>query len=149
MEGQLSSRIFWRQANSNFFDMCILEWCKLFLKREKHSWHHVVSDVGAFEQMLLFDVKLTPEEFKSYLTEVSKLRDKMVAHLDSLNEFHAPKFDTMLKSAFFLHSWLVEKEPEFNSFTGLIVDPVGLQNSYDDCLRAATAIYGSSIRSEP
>jgi hypothetical protein len=33
---------FWRQANGNFLDICVLEWCKLFGdKKGKHHWSRV------------------------------------------------------------------------------------------------------------
>jgi hypothetical protein len=52
---------FWRQVNGNFFDMAVLDWCKLFgdqkqtpLKRVgEHHWRRVVSDPEMFEARLL------------------------------------------------------------------------------------------------
>jgi hypothetical protein len=45
---------FWRQANSNFIDMCVLDWCKLFAdKQAVHHWRKIVSDPAKFEADLL------------------------------------------------------------------------------------------------
>src|SRR5712672_2360417 len=41
---------FWRQASSNFFDMCILEWCKMFSDRNAvHHWRKTVFNPVQFE----------------------------------------------------------------------------------------------------
>ncbi len=37
---------FWRAANNNFIDMCVLEWCKLFADMQgKHHWSKIVTSI--------------------------------------------------------------------------------------------------------
>ena len=42
---------FWLQAHSNFFDISVLDWCKLFADRKngKHHWRRVVENPDRFE----------------------------------------------------------------------------------------------------
>ena len=39
---------FWRQANANFLDVSVLEWCKLFGEpKGEHGWRLIVTDPAA------------------------------------------------------------------------------------------------------
>jgi len=54
------SHSFWRQANSNFIDICVLEWCKLFADRKgEHCWSLIATDPTAFELALLAHLGMT------------------------------------------------------------------------------------------
>ncbi|HKI44605.1 MAG TPA: hypothetical protein VKA08_04635, partial [Balneolales bacterium] len=36
---------FWITVNGNFYDICVLEWCKLFAdKNDKHCWLKLIED---------------------------------------------------------------------------------------------------------
>ncbi|MFL9998747.1 hypothetical protein PQR34_45335, partial [Paraburkholderia sediminicola] len=51
---------FWINANGNFLDICVLEWCKLFAdKKAKQGWRRVVSDPITFYAGLLESLGLT------------------------------------------------------------------------------------------
>ena len=59
---------FWVNANGNFLDICVLEWCKLFVdKRGKHHWRKVITDQASFYDGLLQAVNLTEAEFEAYI----------------------------------------------------------------------------------
>ena len=56
---------FWRQANANFLDMCVLEWCKLFGDpKGEHYWGRIVSDAAVFEMALLGHLQMQQEVFQ-------------------------------------------------------------------------------------
>jgi hypothetical protein len=76
---------FWRQANANFFDMCVLEWCKLLSDRKgEHHWSQVVSNPAAFEPAMLRHVGLDAAAFRAEKEAMRHYRDKFIAHLDDL-----------------------------------------------------------------
>ena len=64
---------FWRQVNSNFFDVAVLDWCKLFGDQKetprtrigKHHWRKVVSDPEEFEVRLLTQLATDAASFAS------------------------------------------------------------------------------------
>lgn len=61
---QTANANFWRLANSDFIDVCVLEWCKLFAdERGKHHWKAVVTNPVEFKAGLLDRVKLDDASF--------------------------------------------------------------------------------------
>ncbi len=108
---------FWVNANGNFIDICVLEWCKLFSdKRGLQSWRKVVTDQTAFFAELLHAVGQTEGEFDSYVEEMKTYRDKFVAHLDSEEVMNIPKLRIARKSVSFLYGYLLANEEEDNCF---------------------------------
>lgn len=82
---------FWRQANSNFIDMCVLDWCKIFADRKAvHHWRKIVFDPVKFEGDLLARLTLTADEFQQFLDKIRFYRDKFIAHLDEHNTMDIP-----------------------------------------------------------
>ena len=75
---------FWRQANGNFLDLCVLEWCKLFGERKgEHGWQQIVADPTAFETGLLAHLGMSATTFNAHIETMRRYRDKFFAHLDS------------------------------------------------------------------
>lgn len=75
---------FWRTANSNFIDMCVLEWCKLFAdKNGKHFWGNIVSNSAAFKTALLAHLGIDDAAFGKEIEAMLRYRDKFLGHLDS------------------------------------------------------------------
>jgi hypothetical protein len=108
---------FWVNANGNFIDICVLEWCKLFgEKRGQHYWRKVVTDQTAFFAELLRAVGQTEAEFDAYIEEMRTYRDKFVAHLDSAEVMNIPTLRTARKSVSFLYGYLLANEEEDNCF---------------------------------
>ena len=102
---------FYMNANSNFLDVCVLEWCKLFGdKGGQHYWRKVVSDHEAFFVELLQKLKITETEFEEYVKGMRIYRDKFVAHLDTEEIMYPPKLRTARKSVSFLYKYLLENE---------------------------------------
>ena len=90
---------FWITANSNFLDVCVLEWCKLLAdKDEQHHWKRIVTNPIGFKISLLDDLKLDEAEFKEYINVMRAYRDRFVAHLDSENIMKIPKLDVAKKA---------------------------------------------------
>jgi hypothetical protein len=102
---------FFVNANGNFLDVCVLEWCKLFGdKRGKHYWRFVITDQDVFFAGLLQSLKLTEAEFESYILSMRTYRDKFVAHLDMEDVMYPPKLRTARKSVSFLYEYLLAHE---------------------------------------
>lgn len=99
---------FWVNANGNFLDICVLEWCKLFGEsRGQHNWRKVVTDQTKFSAALLHAVGRTEAEFEVYIVEMRTYRDKFVAHLDSEKIMNIPKLRMARKSVSFFYGYLL------------------------------------------
>ena len=108
---------FWVNANSNFIDVCVLEWCKLFgEKRGQQNWRKVVTDQKMFLSRLLHEVDQTGVDFESYVDEIRTYRDKFVAHLDSEEVMNIPKLAVARKGVSYLYDYLLANEEEDNCF---------------------------------
>ena len=95
---------FWREAHGNFFDISVLDWCKLFADREgKHHWRRVVKNPDRFEADLYTD------EFTSMIAKIKHYRDKFVAHLDQERTMLLPALDVARGAIVFLHERLVQQ----------------------------------------
>lgn len=117
-KGELISKDqFWVNANGNFLDICVLEWCKLFGdKRSKHHWRKVITDQVSFFDGLLRAVNLSKVEFERYIDEMRTYRDKFVAHLDDEEVMHPPRLRVARKSVSFLYDYLLANEEEDTCF---------------------------------
>ena len=84
---------FWRNANGNFLDIAILEWCKLFDWKGKHHWSTVICKAGprdktspevrAFLSDMLQSADISEEEFAKSFKKIMTYRNKFVAHIDN------------------------------------------------------------------
>ena len=108
---------FWTNANGNFLDICVLEWCKLFGdKSGKHYWRKIISEPEAFFQGFLDKAGITESEFNDHIKEMRTYRDKFVAHLDSEEIMQIPTLSITLKSASYLYDYLLANEGEPGTF---------------------------------
>jgi hypothetical protein len=109
-------RQFWIAAHGSFIDIAVLEWCKLFGKKDgKHHWRKVVEDESAFEAGLYDYLELTPTEFIDYNKSVLNFRDRYVAHLDNELTFFIPFVWPARRSAAYLYNYL-KHESRFAGF---------------------------------
>jgi hypothetical protein len=98
-------------ANSNFLDVAVLEWCKLFGDpKGKHHWAKVVDDRSAFERTLLDDLSLTADQFAAFIKDVRRYRDRFLAHLDDDEKMNIPNLDIIIASVRFLYRYLMSNE---------------------------------------
>jgi hypothetical protein len=104
---------FWRNANSNFLDIAVLEWCKLFADTKgKHHWKKVVKDQDNFMSGLLASIGMSQIDFDSYIKKCKFYRDKFLAHLDEELVMHIPDLTAAIDSATYLHNLLVSENPD-------------------------------------
>lgn len=109
--GMVTDDQFFVNANDNFLDICVLEWCKLFGdKRGQHYWRKVITDQDAFFVGLLQSLKLTEAEFGGYIGTMRTYRDKFVAHLDAEEVMRLPKLRTARRSVSFFYEYLLAHE---------------------------------------
>jgi hypothetical protein len=76
--------------NVNFLDIMVLEWLKLFIATQQHSWHKIVTDRAQFLAGLLAHLGCTEAHFDVFITEMRVYWDKFVAHLDSRRQMDIP-----------------------------------------------------------
>lgn len=130
---------FWVNANGNFLDICVLEWCKLFGdKRGKHYWRKVITDQVVFFDGLLQAVCLTEAEFEAYIEEMRNYRDRFIAHLDSEEVMHPPKLRVARKSIALLYDYLLTHEEEDDCFHDA---PQKAFRFYKDCALQGKRVY--------
>lgn len=104
---------FWVNTNSNFLDICVLEWCKLFGdRRGKHHWRKVITDHASFLDDLLRTVNFNEAEFDAYIETMRDYRDKFIAHLDAEEVMHPPELAVVRKSVSFLYDYLIANQEE-------------------------------------
>jgi hypothetical protein len=134
---------FWRHANSNFFDVAVLEWCKLFGDRnDKHHWSNILSDPATFESNLLHHLGVDANAFGEYIEGIRRYRDKFVAHLDSKRIMDIPDFDVAKAAIDFYHRHLLDHEISSPAdLQGLVTD---LDRCYQDALAEGRRIYDAN-----
>ena len=140
---------FWIETHSNFFDICVLEWCKLFVERKgKHSYFSIVSDEKAFRSEMLNAIGKTETEFEHQVRTMKLYRDKFVAHLDSNRNMKLPFFDVANASMSFYHKHIVEQEAIPSEMKGLPDTPGKLKAGYLQALEEATRVYRRVIATD-
>lgn len=137
---------FWRQVNSNFVDMCVLEWCKLFADAEgKFYWANIVSDPASFGTALLRHLGLSEEGLRKEIDDMRTLRDKHIAHSDAVRVGYVPVLDVAKRAIWFYHDHIVRREAQPGDLAGV---PQELETGYVECLKEATEIYRRDLLTE-
>ncbi len=135
---------FWINANGNFLDIVVLEWCKLFGDvGGKNYYSKVIIDPAQFKVDLLAKLELTETEFSDYIKQMRTYRDKFVAHLDELNMFHIPYINIAQKSTVFLYERLLAQEAGNDTFYDA---PKSATNFFNKYLAQGTAVYSSLVQ---
>lgn len=125
--------MFWRSVNSNFIDVAVLEWCKLFADRKgKHHWRKVVSDPDTFRTCLFAKLRVPEAKFNAYVEEMRTLRDKFIAHLDEHETMYIPRLRIARQSAAYLYDYLRAHEE--------------IENCFHDAPASAASFYGLARR---
>ncbi len=108
---------FWRNVDSNFLDVAVLEWDKLFAeKKGKHAWHKVVTKQDDFREKLLEVAGMNQPEFDAYAMEARAYRDWFIAHLDDREEMQIPTLRVMRETSIYLYNYLLEHEDDDGTF---------------------------------
>ena len=130
---------FWVTCNGNFFDICVLEWCKLFVEKNgRHHWRTFVSDPDKFYSALLHELKVTDGEFTEYAKTFKQYRDRFVAHLDLDAIMHLPQLGKAYESVVLLYDYMIAHEEENNCFHD---SPAGAAHFFNLYLDQAKGIY--------
>jgi hypothetical protein len=104
---------YWIYVLNNFYDLTILEWCKVFGSYgEPTHWTTLVPEPNrdSFRKGLLNHVGLTESGWQFYCEQVRDYRNHRLAHHQRSTKItHYPALDNILKSAFYYHDWLVKQ----------------------------------------
>jgi len=138
---------FWRQANSSFLDIAVLEWCKLIADgQDNHCWKKIVGDQKTFENGLLDRLRMTSDEFKTYVGRFRRYRDKFIAHLDSDKLMNIPEFDQAKEAVWFYHEHIVTEEVSADDLNGLAAILLGhMELGYEQCQIEAREIFRHAV----
>ena len=128
--------------NSNFLDIAVMEWCKLFDHGEEHGWGKVISDGDAFKTGLLTDLGIDEAEWNAYFKKMRTYRDKFLAHLDREKVMYPPQMDIARASVIYYYNYLLQYENDGATFEGA---PSDLEAYYEICDDEGRAYYGSNI----
>lgn len=132
---------FWISVNSNFLDIAVLEWCKIFADLHgMHFWRKVISDPDGFWAGLLKELELTETQFGEYVAQMRTYRDQFVAHLDSEEVMHIPHLHTAIASSQYLYDYLLTHEEEDNCFHDAPKDAVAFYKQFQ---AESAAVYES------
>lgn len=127
----IQKSLFWVNANGNFLDICVMEWCKVFGDaRGKHYWKKVITDQESFFKNMLIELNISENDFDSYIREMKTYRDKFVAHLDSENIAHIPKLEVVRKSISYLYDYLLAYEEVNNCFSDAPKNSLKIYNRF-------------------
>lgn len=133
---------FWRQANANFLDVAVLEWCKLLGDRKgEHHWRQIVSDPARFEAGLLGQLEMDAKAFADWTGEMRRYRDKFIAHLDSDTTMQIPLLDAAHGSVWFYHAYVAVHEAQTGDLVGLPDTADKFNAGYAQCVSEAQAVF--------
>jgi hypothetical protein len=100
----LANHQFWINANGNFLDIAVLEWCKLFSDiRGKYHYSKLLTNPSTFITGAHKTLELTAHEFDAHVKSMRTYRDKFIAHLDELNTMNIPNLRLAKKSTKLLY----------------------------------------------
>ncbi|MEX2244314.1 MAG: hypothetical protein WD716_10775 [Fimbriimonadaceae bacterium] len=73
----------WSTVGDNFMRLAILDWCKIFADRKgKLNWRREAPRPETFMNDLLQAIDVSQSDFEIYTTQMRRVRNKWVAHLD-------------------------------------------------------------------
>ena len=138
---------FWREVHGNFFDISVLDWCKLFADRNngKHHWRRVVENPDRFEADLYTTLGVTADEFTTLITKIKHYRDKFVAHLDEEQTMLLPALEVAKRAIVFLHERLVQQAGGYGDWWSLPTSPEELGQGFAQASREAQRVYAEAL----
>jgi hypothetical protein len=135
---------YWREAHGNFFDISVLDWCKLFADREgKHHWRRVVENPDRFEADL-YATGVPADEFTTLIKNIKNYRDKFVAHLDEERTMLLPALEVARAAIFFLYGRLVQQADGSGDWSNLPTSPEQLNQGFAQAFREAQGVYAAA-----
>ena len=147
LDPQYRDASFWRQVHSNFVDMLVLEWCKLFGDTKSHYyWGRALpkGDLCCFEKTMLAKVCMTRNQFDEYVKSMVAYRNWFVAHLSKENDMHIPHFEVADTAADHYHCHLARIGLSRGRLGGLASSQGELRVGRELCKCQAHRIYSAA-----
>jgi hypothetical protein len=153
---------FWREAHVNFIDICVLDWCKLFVDRTKgkrrkgrkgeqdwgeHHWRRVVNEPDRFGEDLCTTLGVTAAQFDDLIAKVKDYRNTFVAHRDEDRMAHLPMLELPKKAIAFLHERLAREAPSLQDWQcrGLPTTAKQLDLEFTQAFQDAQSVYADAL----
>ena len=131
----------WRTLNSNFLDIAVIEWCKLFAEiKAFHNWRRVVVDPNAFLPQLYSNFSASKDEWDVYVCQMREYRDKFLAHLDRKNIMHIPLMNLAQFAIYYIYDTMRAEQIK-SVFRDL---PQNLRRYSIDCGTDASRLYATA-----
>jgi len=136
---------YWILIFNNFFDIAILDWCKVFgSESEPTHWKNIVDDPSSFRQGLLSALGIDQSNWETYWKDVKDYRDKYLAHhQNDPSRTHYPNLDIAVNSSFYFYKWLINKL-KIKHFD---FDPYDLKEYYESFISQASKFVEVSYQS--
>ncbi len=130
---------FWVTVQSNFIDISVLEWLKLFGDHnDKHHWKKVTEEPDSFKEEMLKHEAITEDDLISCRKSFKTYRDKFLAHLDSEEKMQIPELDIALSVVKYYYSYVAKEL----GASGLLNLPQDLEAYYQKCFSDSEAYFG-------
>ena len=128
----------WRTLNSNFLDIAVIEWCKVFAETKAiHNWRRVVLHPDVFLPQMYSDSGATKDEWDVYVCKMRLYLDKFLAHLDREPTMHIPNMGLAQSAIFYIYDTM-KAEQLGGVFRGL---PGRLRQYSEECKVDAAKLY--------
>ena len=136
---------YWILIYNNFFDITILEWCKIFgAYSEPSHWTTLVKDQNTFRQGLLATLNIKDSEWCFYGRHIRDYRNNFIAHhIKDPALTHYPNLDIALGAAFYYYDWLICKLDKI----GIRQQPESLKYHFEYCLDQSKRFSGKAYSS--
>jgi hypothetical protein len=135
---------YWIQIYNNFFDVAVLEWCKVFgTDGEPTHWKTIVKDHQAFRNGLLSSIGIDEQGWSNFWQSVNSYRNNDIAHFKRIPGLSYPSLDVIIKSTFYYYEWLQKELGKH----GIIQEPKDLEGYYYRCLKQAESFSETAYNS--
>jgi hypothetical protein len=125
---------YWIQISNNFFDVAVLEWCKVFgTDSEPTHCKTIVDNHASFRKGLLNCTGLDESGWSKYWQSVKDYRNNIIAHFKKIPDLQYPSLDVIINSTFYYYNWLLKELDK----RGIIQEPEDLEDYYHRCLNQA------------
>jgi hypothetical protein len=142
---------FWLHAHNNFIDACVLDWCKLFVGRNRKRdwgeghWRRVVNEPDRFEADLCTTLGVTDAKFAELTAQIRRYRNTFVAHLDQERKTCLPMLELAKKSIAFLHQRLARQPRSNGDWRGLPTSAEQLDRIFTEALQEAQSVHAEAL----
>jgi hypothetical protein len=141
---------FWREVHGNFFDISVLDWCKLFVDRKngdwgEQHWRRVVDEPDRFEADLYATLGVTADKFTTLIKKIKHYRNKFVAHLDDERTMLLPALEKAKIAIAFLHGRLVQQAGGCGDWRGLPTTAEQLDRGFTQAFQEAQSVYAEAL----